>query len=39
MIDLQILLSMKLGLQLGIYTHVAGSLHLYERDAKKDEKE
>lgn len=32
--NLQILLSMKLGLQLGTYTHVAGSLHLYERNVK-----
>lgn len=29
---LQILLSMRLGVQLGSYTHIAGSLHLYERD-------
>lgn len=29
---LQIYLAMKLGVQLGSYTHIAGSLHLYERD-------
>ena len=33
--NLQILLSMKLGVELGSYTHIAGSLHLYERDVKK----
>ena len=33
--NLQILLSMKLGVGLGSYTHIAGSLHLYERDVKK----
>ena len=32
--NLQILLSMKLGVELGSYTHIAGSLHLYERDVK-----
>lgn len=31
---LQVLLSMELGLGLGTYTHIAGSLHLYERDYK-----
>lgn len=35
---LQILLSMELGVGLGTYTHIAGSLHLYERDLKKMEK-
>jgi thymidylate synthase len=34
--NLQILLSMKLGVKLGSYTHIAGSLHLYERDVKKE---
>lgn len=29
---MQILLSMELGLELGTYTHIAGSLHLYERN-------
>lgn len=29
---IQIYLAMKLGYQLGTYTHIAGSLHLYERD-------
>lgn len=32
---LQILLSMELGLELGTYTHIAGSLHLYKRDYEK----
>ena len=32
---LQILLSMELGLELGTYTHIAGSLHLYKRDYDK----
>lgn len=30
----QILLSMELGLELGTYTHMVGSLHLYERNVK-----
>jgi thymidylate synthase len=34
--NLQILLSMKLGVGLGTYTHIAGSLHLYERDVKEN---
>ena len=29
---LQIYLAMRLGVKLGTYTHIAGSLHLYERD-------
>lgn len=29
---MQIYLAMKLGIGLGTYTHIAGSLHLYERD-------
>lgn len=32
---IQIYLAMRLGVELGTYTHVAGSLHLYERDHKK----
>lgn len=32
---MQILMSMELGLELGNYTHIAGSLHFYERDYKK----
>ena len=31
---LQIYLAMRLGVKLGTYTHIAGSLHLYERDYK-----
>lgn len=31
---IQVYLAMRLGVQLGTYTHVAGSLHLYERDYK-----
>ena len=37
---MQILLSMQLGVELGTYTHIAGSLHMYKRDleiAKKNE--
>lgn len=29
---MQIYLAMRLGVELGTYTHIAGSLHLYERD-------
>ena len=29
---MQIVMSMRLGVELGTYTHIAGSLHLYERD-------
>lgn len=29
---LQVLLSMELGVELGTYTHITGSLHLYKRD-------
>ena len=32
---IQIYLAMRLGIELGSYTHIAGSLHLYERDYKK----
>lgn len=33
----QVLLAMQLGVEIGEYTHIAGSLHLYEKDVKKDE--
>ena len=33
---MQILMSMELGVELGTYTHVAGSLHLYQRDVKEN---
>lgn len=32
---MQVLMSMELGLELGTYTHIAGSLHLYRRDLKE----
>lgn len=32
---MQIWLAMRLGVKLGTYTHIAGSLHLYERDYNK----
>lgn len=32
--NLQVLLSMELGVELGTYAHICGSLHLYERDKK-----
>ena len=32
--NMQILMAMELGVELGTYTHIAGSLHLYERDFK-----
>lgn len=32
---MQVLLSMELGVELGTYTHIAGSLHLYKRDYEK----
>lgn len=35
---LQILLSMELGVKLGTYTHIAGSLHLYKRDYESSKK-
>ena len=31
---IQVYLAMRLGVDLGTYTHIAGSLHLYERDYK-----
>lgn len=34
---LQIALAMELGVKLGTYTHIAGSLHLYTRNLKKKE--
>lgn len=34
---MQIVMSMKLGIELGTYTHIAGSLHLYKRDVLKGE--
>ena len=33
--NMQVLMSMELGIELGSYTHIAGSLHLYERDFQK----
>lgn len=33
---MQIKLSMELGIELGTYTHIAGSLHMYQRDLKED---
>jgi thymidylate synthase len=33
--NLQMILAMKLGVGLGTYTHICGSLHLYEKDAKE----
>lgn len=35
--SMQVLMSMELGAELGTYTHIAGSLHLYERDIVKTE--
>ena len=32
---MQILMSMELGLEIGTYTHIDGSLHLYKRDYEK----
>ena len=34
---MQILMSMELGVELGTYTHVAGSLHLYQRDVREND--
>lgn len=36
---MQILMSMQLGIPLGFYTHIAGSLHLYKRNLKEVEGE
>lgn len=35
--SLQVLLSMELGIELGTYTHIAGSLHLYKRNLLKEQ--
>lgn len=35
--NLQILLAMELGVGIGTYTHIVGSLHLYERNVKKND--
>ena len=35
--NLQIMLAMSLNLEVGTYTHIAGSLHLYERNVKDKE--
>ena len=37
--NMQVLMSMELERPVGIYTHIAGSLHLYERDIKVEAKE
>lgn len=34
---MQILMSMELGVEIGTYTHMVGSLHLYKRDLKEEE--
>lgn len=34
---MQVLMSMELGLELGTYTHIAGSLHLYARDVRRND--
>lgn len=34
---MQVLMSMELELEIGTYTHIAGSLHLYERNVIKEE--
>lgn len=36
--NMQVKMAMELGVGLGAYTHIAGSLHLYERDANKEVK-
>ncbi len=33
--NMQVLMAMELGVEVGTYTHIAGSLHLYERNVKK----
>lgn len=33
---MQIIMSMQLGIELGAYTHIAGSLHLYERNKREN---
>lgn len=37
--NMQVLMSMELGVGIGTYTHIAGSLHLYERDVVKEFKD
>lgn len=37
--SLQILLAMELGVEIGEYTHIAGSLHLYERNLVNEPKQ
>lgn len=34
--NMQILMSMELGVEIGTYTHIAGSLHLYERNVQEE---
>lgn len=34
--NMQVLMAMELGVEVGTYTHIAGSLHLYERNVKKN---
>lgn len=33
--NMQVLMAMELGVEVGTYTHIAGSLHLYERNVKE----
>ena len=33
--NMQVLMAMQLGVEVGTYTHIAGSLHLYERNVKE----
>ena len=33
--NMQVLMSMELGVELGTYTHISGSLHLYKRNLVK----
>ncbi len=37
--NFQILVAMYLGIEIGTYTHIAGSLHLYERNVRKVDKQ
>ena len=37
--NMLVLMSMELELEIGTYTHIAGSLHLYERDVKSEKKD
>ena len=34
--NMQVLMAMQLGVEVGTYTHIAGSLHLYERNVKEE---